>query len=90
MEILFTDGRRENHGRKTDLVKLNLLQKIVGGYIEVLRLDHEHFIIFNEDGNMKNMPINITATNICHEAKIIWHDDCIVGDAVILHNTEFD
>lgn len=92
MEIIYSDGRREDHGKQADLIKLGTLQKIVGGYIEMIRLgqNSEYFIVINEDGIGKDLPINFMATRVCHEAKAIFAEDCIVGNAVILHNSEFD
>lgn len=57
------------------LTQLKFLQKIVGGWIEVVYM-FEKQIIVNEEGRVKNLPVN-------EKASIISNRN-IVGDVVIL------
>lgn len=68
---------------------LEELQRFVGGYIQELRMPSGSFLLFDEEGKMKNKPINGRATLIgrtCGTA----HDDCVVGDALICTASELD
>lgn len=46
---------------------LDELQGLVEGYIEILEMANGNLFIFNEEGKIKDMPINKEATNL-------WHD----------------
>ena len=61
---------------------LEELQKLVGGYIEILYSPDGKQIVINEEGKMQGLPINYEATKIWLGTKH-WHD-VIVGDAVVL------
>lgn len=63
---------------------LEEMQSAVGGYIEILDIGHakDHFfMIVNEEGKLRNLPINMTATAL---AKI----DLIVGDVLVVNEIE--
>lgn len=67
---------------------LELMQKEVGGYIEMLVMSawfNERKIdcICNEDGKLRNFPLNEVATKAYGVA-----DDCIVGDLLICGFTD--
>tara|TARA_R110002167_G_scaffold135451_1_gene321894 strand:+ start:7871 stop:8143 length:273 start_codon:yes stop_codon:yes gene_type:complete len=63
---------------------LDQLQKLVGGYIEVLELKDNTQLIINEEGKMMGLPYNDTATQIMHY-NFGRSADYVVGDAIILH-----
>ena len=46
---------------------LNKLQKIVGRDIQVITLKNGDFLVFNENGLIKNLKNNFEATKIYHE-----------------------
>ena len=54
------------------------LQKMVGGYIQIVDVENKQ-IVMDEEGKIKDKPINEEATNL-------WgvDYDVIVGDAVVL------
>lgn len=68
--------------------KLEELQSIVGGYIEIVYLNDEqqHLMVVNEDGKGMNLPVNMKATHIYRN-----HTNCndvIVGDVLICENNK--
>ena len=70
---------------KKDKPNLKQLQKMVGGYIQVVELPEiEKQILMDEEGKLKEKPVNPDVTMIAHEHKAIFPTDTINGDAVIL------
>ena len=75
---------------KKDKLTLEQLQKMVGGYIQILDIntvkgkDVKAQMIVNEEGQMFNLPYNESATKIVAES-YGPHAQNIVGDAVILY-----
>lgn len=71
------------------------MQKMVGGYIQAVRLNpvivHEDtrytWLVINEEGKLLSLPINNNATLMAVSA--IRPDDYIVGDALMLEESEF-
>ena len=61
--------------------ELEELQEVVGGYIEIVRLNDGRIIIVNEDGLSLNLPVNIEATNILRRDHSTT--DYIVGTAIV-------
>lgn len=50
---------------------------IGGGLVEALRLDDETYLMVDEEGRMKNLPLNTQAT-------LLYQRDTIVGNAVLI------
>jgi hypothetical protein len=73
--VLHVDGRTE----KLPDTELETLQKAVGGYIEMVAAHNGNVIILDEEGKIKNKPINAEATRMF----INGQSDPIVGDVVI-------
>jgi hypothetical protein len=84
MEILKTDGSTEKREGKPTL---ETLQKIVGGYIEIVRLSQKLSMVINEDGIRLGLPTNKEATR--HYASVGGRND-IVGNAVLCTNSELN
>ena len=61
--------------------ELEELQEVVGGYIEIVRLNDGRIIIVNEDGLSLNLPVNIEATNILRRDHSTT--EYIVGTAIV-------
>ena len=59
---------------------LEELQKIVGGYIEVLRLGSEQIMVLNEEGKLYGLGVNDKATVLAVTA---GYADIIVGDVLV-------
>lgn len=60
--------------------RLEELQALVGGYIEIVRTFDGKFLVVDEEGKNKNKPLNEAATLLYQYGK---HDP-IVGDAVVV------
>jgi hypothetical protein len=65
---------------------LEELQNLVGGYIELTYTTDSRMMIVNEEGKLKQSPVNLRAT-LRHAYGAV---DTIVGDAVVLEKGEMD
>ena len=63
--------------------RLDQLQEIVGGYIEVLRLGDEHLMVVNENGKYSELEYNPAATELAIKHQAIMYNDFIVGTVLI-------
>ena len=69
---------------------LKEMQEFVGGYIEVVQsADTKYDIILDEEGKLKDKPINIEATELYvgeeqDDTSAGWDFDVIVGDVMVL------
>lgn len=61
--------------------QLGELQKIVGGYIEIVSLLDNEIMVINEEGKLADLPINENATEIYNEVDGFY--DYIVGDVLV-------
>ena len=59
---------------------LEELQALVGGYIEVLRTLSGRYMVVDEEGKLKNKPINRVAS----ATYFFTGHDLVVGDAVVV------
>ena len=64
-----------------DEPSLEQAQKLVGGYVEGISFPNGDYLIINEEGRLKNLPLN-------PEATLLWrmhfdHND-IVGPAILI------
>ena len=81
-KIIYTDKGAEDYTPKNGTTfELEEMQKIVGGYIEIVRLNDGRIIIVNEDGLSLNLPVNIEATNILRRDHSTT--EYIVGNAIV-------
>lgn len=61
------------------------------GIAEVIRLTDGNLFLIDEEGKLKDYPINKIATNIAHLHESIYPHDFIVGDAILFEDAnEFD
>lgn len=58
--------------------KYDELNKIVGGYIEIVYLPRNKIMVLNEEGKLLNLPINEAATLRFNQER-----DYIVGDVLV-------
>jgi hypothetical protein len=68
---------------------LKAAQKFVGGWVEGVTFPNNDYLIINEEGKMKNLPLNKQATKIWrthfNKGTHSWgYDDFIVGNAIII------
>ena len=68
---------------------LEELQKIVEGYIEIVKLDKDLVMVVNEEGKFESEPqVNSVATLIARAHIAIFPNDCIVGRVLICKSEE--
>ena len=81
-KIVYPDKDSEDYTPKNGRTfELEEMQEIVGGYIEIIRLNDGRIIIVNEEGLLQGLPVNIEATNILRRD----HSTAqyIVGNAIV-------
>tara|TARA_R100000278_G_scaffold118812_3_gene99749 strand:+ start:1540 stop:1812 length:273 start_codon:yes stop_codon:yes gene_type:complete len=69
--------------KEEDKLTLEQLQKLVGGYIQIVPLGNDKQMIINEEGKLMDLPYNETATKLMKEV-YEGTTDWIAGDAIIL------
>lgn len=62
--------------------QLEELQKFVGGYIEIIRLDEKYQMVCNEEGKILGLPYNYAATRIYNMAPLTGRD-VVVGNVLV-------
>lgn len=67
----------------TDFSLEELKEAIGGGYIEIVRVGRDGLMVVDEEGKLKNMPVNHKATLFYANA-----NDVIVGDALVCHRSQ--
>lgn len=66
--------------------KLEELQAIVEGHIELVYLPNNQLMVVNEEGKLMGLPYNENATEIYQERA--YKGDFLVGDVLICKNSE--
>ena len=66
--------------------QLKELKDIVGGYIELVTLPNDEFMVVNEEGKIMRLPVNANATEIYHREIGRWN--YIVGDCLICKTSQ--
>ena len=66
---------------RTDFTLEELKEFIGGGYIEIVRLDHQRILVCDEEGKLKHFAINLLATQLWHQ--VYGPTDFIVGDVLV-------
>lgn len=78
--IITVDGIEE----RTISQDLETLQKLVGGYVETIKLTFDMTALVNEEGKMLKLPRNEKATTLCNLCEIGWHDDDFVCGTMVV------
>lgn len=68
--------------------RLQEVQKLVDGYVELVTADKDTFFLMDEEGKLKTKPINHVATKMLAD-KIGFNQHLLVGDIVICNQSEF-
>ena len=68
--------------------KLEELQSIVDGYIEIVWMPNNEIMVVNEDGKLRDLPVNQEATKIYQE--IFGFNDMIVGDVLLCNANQVE
>ena len=81
-KIVYPDKDSEDYSPKNGTTfELEEMQEIVGGYIEIIRLNDGRIIVVNEEGLSQGLPVNIEATNILRRDHSTTQ--YIVGNAIV-------
>lgn len=81
-KIVYPDKDTEDYTPKNRATfELEEMQEIVGGYIEIIRLNDGRIIVVNEEGLLQGLPVNIEATNILRRDHSTTQ--YIVGNAIV-------
>lgn len=62
------------------------LNKIVGGYFELVQISEDQFMVVNEEGKLNNLPFNEKATDL-YQSKLGPYD-YIVGDCLVCKTSQ--
>lgn len=81
-EIIYTDGSRRQLTPAGTTFQLDELQHYVGGFIEIIPLGDQSFMIVDEDAIIRAKQLNIIAS--------IKLGLPVVGDVIILKGKEFE
>ena len=88
-KIVYPDKDSEDYTPKNGRTfELEEMQKLVGGYIEIIRLNDERVIIFDSQGKALNKAVNIPATNILRRDHSTTQ--YIVGTAIVCDSDMVD
>lgn len=79
---IHTDKAKRVEPAQPPYFSLEEVQKAVGGYIEMVRLPHNNIMFVDEEGVLKNKPLNVAATQIAGQM--------IVGDAFVCGSNMVD
>ena len=90
--LITTDGSR----KKINIKSFDEARQLVCNYqynssAEIVVLMDGSFILIDEEGKLKNLPINVVATDIAYENNCLYPSDYIVGDVLVVDDVnEFD
>lgn len=85
--LIRTNGTQEEITIPNDDSSLEVMQKAVGGFIEMVDLYDGRWFIVNEEGKLLNLPVNKIASDICEKA---GRHETIVGDVLLCSENEID
>ena len=71
---------------KEDIPALKAAQAYVEGYVEKLELPNGDVLLFNEEGRMKGLDINIEATRLVNSFDTVY-PTTILGNVIHLPNS---
>ena len=68
---------------------LKAAQEFVGGYVEGIQFPNGDYLIVNEEGKLKNLPLNEEATKLWKDTfdndnYITGRNDFVVGNAILI------
>ena len=67
---------------------LQQMQEIVGGYIEMITLADGRHMILDEEGKLKDKPVNLIATTLAES--VLGGADYICGDVLVCEQGRVD
>ena len=68
---------------------LKAAQEFVGGMVEGITFPNGDYLIINEEGKLKNLPLNVEATKLWRstftkDKYLFGYDDFVVGPAILI------
>lgn len=88
--IIKTNGEKINVEPKDGMhYSLKEMQKIVGGYIEIIYLNDNQLMIVNEEGKIDGLDYNDEATAVL-EKSYPYSGDFIAGDVLVCSASEVE
>ena len=68
---------------------LEAAQEFVGGMVEGITFPNGDYLIINEEGKLKNLPVNVEATKLWRstftkDKYLFGYDDFVVGPAILI------
>ena len=92
VKLIKTDGEKSVVSIKTFDQARSLVSHF--GYkspVELIPLENGDYLVIDEEGKLKNLPLNWVATNMCHDSESIFPSDFICGDVLLVQDIdEFD
>ncbi len=90
--IIKCDGSYESFPPGGQFYTLPELQKVVGGYIQILAMRGRLCMVINEEGKLAGLPYNARATAVwlLYTANPVINGDYIVGDVLIARLEDID
>ncbi len=86
-EVIGADGTRIRPvPKRGKTFRLEELQAIVGGYIQIIALSDGRLMVLNEEGKLKNLPPNHAATELTRD--VLCSGDYIAGDVLVCSSKE--
>lgn len=71
--------------------ELDELQAFVGGYIEILYIKNNKFMVVNEEGKLNGLDVNAIGTHIWNDHSDVPHAfDPVVGDVLVCSRSMID
>lgn len=84
-KLIKTDGTISEFELLGHPTPFDKVREAIGGYVETVRgwgCDHNHIMLVDEEGRLKNKPLNPIAT-VLYRGDPPHHNGIIVGDVVL-------
>ena len=78
---------KEVQPKNGEKISLEEVQALVDGYVELIHLDGDNILLCDEEGLLKNKPINTLAT--IQARGLGWKGSYLVGSVLFLKDKEF-
>ena len=91
-ELIRIDGTK----KKVTIDTFDQARQLVCNYgynapLEILYLHNGRALLIDEEGKLKNLEMNSTATKLAHEEEAIYPSDFVCGDVILIEDLdEFD
>ena len=78
---------------KITLTSFDSARKMICEYgynspLEIINLQESKMMLIDEEGKLKNLPLNNEATELAHESESIYPSDVVVGDVILIDDIE--